>query len=166
MAEASPEWGEWGPALRVRIDHAPVWTFARAVKDDNPVYASVEAATDAGFDAVPVPPTFTFVMAHSGAFPDLQRPEFTGRLMPEESGLPSDGYSRTGLYLHGEQHFEYHRQPRVGDVLEGRMRVSKPMPKQSSRGTMEMTLIQTRWTDLDGEPVVTEQIVSLFLPGG
>jgi hypothetical protein len=31
---------------------------------------------------------------------------------------------------------------------------------------MDMTLIQTRWTDLDGEPVVTEEIVSLFLPGG
>jgi hypothetical protein len=86
-------------------------------------------------------------------------------MMPD-SGLPSDGSSRTGLYLHGEQRFEYHRQPKVGDVLEGRMRISKPIPKQSSRGTMDMTLIQTRWTDLDGEPVVTEEIVSLFLPGG
>jgi hypothetical protein len=165
MSEASPEWGEWGPAMRVRIDHAPAWAFARAVKDSNPVYASADAAHDAGFEAVPVPPTFTFVMTHSGAFPDLQRPDFTGRMMPE-SGLPSDGYSRTGLYLHGEQQFEYHRQPEVGDVLEGRMRVSKPMPKESRRGTMEMTLIETHWTDLDGTPVVTEQIVSLFLPGG
>jgi hypothetical protein len=45
------------------------------------------------------------------------------------------------------------------------MRISKPMPKRGSRGTMEVTLIETRWTDLDGQPVVTEQIVSLFLPG-
>jgi MaoC dehydratase-like protein len=159
-----PEWGEWGQAMRVRIDHAPVRLFAHAVKDTNPVYASERAARDAGFDAVPAPPTFTFVMSHSGAYPDLQRPEFTGRMMPQ-SDLPADGYSRHGLYLHGEQHFEYHRQPQVGDVLEGRMRISKPMPKQGSRGTMELTLIETRWTDLDGEPVVTEQIVSLFLPG-
>jgi acyl dehydratase len=165
VSPASPQWGEWGSTIRVRIDHAPVWAFARAVKDSNPVYASVDAAERAGFDAIPAPPTFTFVMTHSGAFPDLQRPEFTGRMMPD-SGLPSDGHSRTGLYLHGEQRFEYHRQPKVGDVLEGRMRISKPVPKQSSRGTMDMTLIQTRWTDLDGEPVVTEEIVSLFLPGG
>jgi acyl dehydratase len=165
MTAPGPEWGVWGPAMRVRIDHSPVWTFARAVKDLNPVYASVEAAKDAGFDAVPAPPTFTFAMAHTGAFPDLQRPEFSGRMMPE-SDLPADGSSSRGLYLHGEQHFEYHRQVKVGDELEGRMRVSKPMAKESRRGTMEMTLIQTRWTDLEGQPVVTEQIVSLFLPGG
>jgi hypothetical protein len=165
VTEAAPQWGEWGPAMRVRIDHAPVWLFARAVKDGNQVYASEDTAREAGFDAVPAPPTYTFVMSHSGAFPDLQHPDFTGRMMPD-SGLPADGYSPTGLYLHGEQQFEYHRQPQVGDVLEGRMRVSAPMPKQSRRGTMEMTLIETRWTDLDGEPVVTEQIVSLFLPGG
>ena len=37
------EWNEWGPPVRVEIEHAPVMLFARAVKDDGPVYASERA---------------------------------------------------------------------------------------------------------------------------
>jgi hypothetical protein len=29
---------------------------------------------------------------------------------------------------------------------------------------MQVTWYQTRWTDLEGEPVVDEQIVSLYFP--
>ena len=164
-APAEPVWGEWGPPVRVRIERGPVWVFARAVKDASPVYASEEAARAAGFDAVPVPPTFTFVMAHSGAFPDAQPSGATGS-MGVASDVPAGVFSRKGLFLHGEQHFEYHRQPVVGDVLEGRMRVSQPTVKEGRRGRMEITLLQTRWTDVAGEPVVTEQTVSIFLPEG
>ncbi len=162
---SEPVFGAWGPPTRVRIDHGPVWVFARAVKDDNPIYASEVAAREAGFTAVPSPPTFTFVMSHAGAYPDLQPADESGRGASTAS-IPADGSARTGLYLHGEQHFTYHRQPVVGDVLEGRMRVSEPMTKDGSRGPMEITLLETRWTDLRGEPVVTERIVSIFLPDG
>jgi hypothetical protein len=31
---------------------------------------------------------------------------------------------------------------------------------------MEVTWFQTHWTELDGTPVVDEQIVSLFFPNG
>ena len=166
-ADPEPEFGEWGPPVRVRIDAAPVWLFARAVKDRNPVYASEQAAREAGFDAVPVPPTFTFAMTHGATFPDLQPEDGVGSLAPAGAGLSADGTSESGLYLHGEQHFEYHRQPVVGDLLEGRMRVSKPFAKQGRRGKMQMTILQTSWCDVaTGEPVVTEQIVSVFLPDG
>jgi acyl dehydratase len=166
-ADPTPVFRAWGPPVRVRIDAAPVWLFARACKDRNPVFSSEAAARAAGFDAIPVPPTFTFVMSHGGTFPDLQPEGGTGSLVPADSGLSADGSSESGLYLHGEQHFEYHRQPVVGDVLEGRMRVSEPYVKQGRRGEMQMTILQTQWTEVDtGDPVVTEQIVSVFLPGG
>lgn len=166
-ADSEPQFGDWGPPVRVRVDAAPVWLFARALKDHNPLYASDRAARAAGFAGVPVPPTFTFVMAHGAAFPDLQVEGSTGSLVPADSGLPSDGTSDAGLYLHGEQRFEYHRQPVVGDVLEGRMRVSEPFVKQGRRGEMRMTILQTRWSDATtGDPVVTEEIVSVFLPDG
>ena len=73
-------------------------------------------------------------------------------------------HSRDGLFLHGEQHFTYHRPVAVGDVLEGRMRTSKPIARQARRGPMEVTYFQTNWTDLDGNRVVDERIVSLFFP--
>ena len=65
-------WKEWGPPTCVQIERSPVWVFARAVKDDNPVYASEGAARAAGFDAIPCPPTYTFAMRDAGAWPDLQ----------------------------------------------------------------------------------------------
>jgi N-terminal half of MaoC dehydratase len=149
------EWNDWGPPQRVRIEHAPVMLFARAVKSSDPVYASEAAARAAGFDRVPVPPTYTFVMTHSGAFPDLQ----TGEPPPP---VDWSALTRGGLYLHGEQHFTYHRQVCVGDVLESRTRTSKPVARVSRRGPLAVTWYQTRWTDPDGSPVVDEQIVSLF----
>ena len=160
------EWNEWGPAVRVRVDHAPVALFARAVKDTSAVYRSEQAARAAGFERVPVPPTFTFVMSDSGSYPDLQPAGGTGSIYAAAGYDAGAALARDGLYLHGEQHFTYHRQVHVGDVLEGRMRTSKPVARTARRGPMEVTLYQTRWTDADGTPVVDEQIVSLFFPKG
>jgi len=155
-------WNAWGSPVRVRVEHAPVMSFARAVKDDDPVYRSEQAARAAGFERVPVPPKFTFVMAASGTFPDLQPEGSTGSMYPD----PGATFGRTGLYLHGEQHFTYHRPVLVGDVLEGRLRTSQPIVRTARRGPMEVTYFQTRWCDLDGAPVVDEQIVSLYFPDG
>lgn len=160
------EWNEWGPAVRVRVDHAPVALFARAVKDTSAVYRSARAAREAGFEHVPVPPTFTFVMSDSGAYPDLQPEGGTGSMYAASGHDAGQVFARDGLYLHGEQHFTYHRQVSVGDVLEGRMRTSQPVARTARRGPMEVTWFQTRWTDVEGAPVVDEQIVSLFFPNG
>ena len=162
-ADPAPVWSDWGPPLRVRLEASAIGIFARALHDENPVFRSERAAKAQGaFATVPAPPTFTFVMAHAGAHPDLQPPE--GRLIPPDGLATDDGSSRDGLYLHGEQHFTYHRQPMAGDVLDGRMRVSEPMTKTGSRGRMEVTFMDTEWRDPDGTPVVTERIVSIFIP--
>jgi peroxisomal enoyl-CoA hydratase 2 len=157
------EWNDWGPTVRVRVDHAPVAVFARAVKDTNGIYRSEHAAHDAGFDRVPVPPTFTFVMVDSGAYPDLQPAGGTGS-MYGSGGAAGGAFARDGLFLHGEQHFTYHRPVAVGDVLDGRLRTSQPVARTARRGPMEVSWFQTEWTDAAGAPVVTEQIVSLFFP--
>ena len=160
---ADVEWNAWGPPVRVRVDAAPVAVFARAVKDPSPVYRSERAAHAAGFERVPVPPTFTFVMSDSGAFPDLQPEGGTGSMYAAAAG-GAGAFARDGLFLHGEQFFTYHRQVCVGDLLEGRLRTSKPVARTARRGPMEVTWFQTCWTDTDGTPVVDEQIVSLFFP--
>lgn len=161
---ADVEWGEWGRPRRVQIERSPVWLFARAVKDDNAIYASADAARAAGLDAIACPPTYTFVMTHAGAWPELQ-PADAAPPMSDEDTVKA--YSpRPGLFLHGEQEFAYHRTPVVGDVLEGRTRISKPFMKEGARRPMEITYYETRWTDLDGNPVVDERVTSLYLPAG
>ena len=161
---ADVEWNEWGPAVRVEIEQSPVMLFARAVRDSDPLYASARTAAASGFERVPVPPTYTFVMAASGAFPDIQPTGGTGSMYASTGADAASAFARDGLFLHGEQHFAYHRQVFVGDVLEGRMRTSKPISRQARRGPMEVTYFQTSWTDLSGAPVVDERIVSLFFP--
>jgi hypothetical protein len=161
---ADVEWNEWGPPVRVEIERGPVMLFARAVKDSSAVYSSETAAHAAGFERVPAPPTYTFVMASAGAFPDLQPQGGTGSMYASSGGDAASVFARDGLFLHGEQHFTYHRAVAVGDVLEGRLRTSKPVARRARRGPMEVTYFQTRWTDLEGEPVVDERIVSLFFP--
>lgn len=156
-------WHEWGRPIRVKVEHSPVWTFARVVQDHHVLYASEKAALAAGFAGVPCPPTYTFAMSYFGAFPDLQPPD--ARSGP--SALSNAGVGeRGGLYLHGEQEFVYHRVPVVGDVLEGRMRVSEPYTKTGSRRAMQFTIYETLWSTADGEPVVSERITSIFLPDG
>jgi hypothetical protein len=161
---ADVEWNEWGPPIRVEIEHSPVMLFARAVKDRSELYASERAARGGGFDRVPVPPTYTFVMASAGAFPDIQPEGGTGSMYANTGADGTSAFKRDGLFLHGEQHFTYHRPVSVGDVLEGRLRTSKPIARQARRGPMEVTYFQTSWIDLSGEPVVDERIVSLFFP--
>ncbi len=143
--------GEWGPSVSVRIERSAVWAFARAVGDDDPRYA-----TGAGV----VPPTFSVAWLHSCAIPS---PSGTvPSLMPPGADLFRRGAAPNGVFLHGEQSFTFHRAVEVGSVLEGRMRVGEPVQKQSSRGTMVVTRVQTCWTE-DGDPVVTDEATYILL---
>jgi len=154
------QWGDWGPPKRVRIDLAPLALFARAVRDSSPIYRSERAAAQAGFAAVPVPPTFSFVMADSCAFDDLQ-PEVEGEKPPAFDFANM----AKGFYLHGNQEFVYHRWPKVGDELESRLRVSEPIHRLAKRGPMQVTYMHTQWRDTaTDEPVVDELITSLYFP--
>ena len=58
------------------------------------------------------------------------------------------------MILHGEQEFVYHRQPKIGDVLEGTARISDVYQKDSSSALMEFYVQETSWKDASsGEPV-------------
>ncbi|HSO94890.1 MAG TPA: MaoC family dehydratase N-terminal domain-containing protein [Acidimicrobiia bacterium] len=158
-------YGEWGPAVRVRVEHSAVWAFARAIHDENPVYASLESAMAAGHPGIPVPPTFSFAWLHSCALPGLQ----PGGSLPPSMLAPGSDLFRTAaspgaIYLHGEQMFTWHDQPVVGEVLEGRVRVSDPVEKQGGQ-RMVLSHVQTVWSTLEGTPVVTEDATYILLLG-
>ncbi len=105
-------------------------------------------------------------MSDSGAYPDLQPEGGTGSMYPAAARRRFRVRARRPVPARRAALHVSTARCVVGDVLEGRLRTSKPVARTGRRGPMEVTWFQTRWTDLDGTPVVDEQIVSLFFPNG
>ncbi len=124
----------------VTIEAGPVKVFAQALLDDDPVYKSANA---------PVPPTFPFVMSYWNS-----AGEAVG------GGIDMNELRKRGLILHGEQSFEYHSWPRVGDVLEGHGVVDEVYEKEGSTGVMEFYVSTTTWKNkTTAAPVLTTKFV-------
>jgi len=143
---------------KITVERGPVSNFAKALKDENPIYQSPEAAKQAGFKNIPAAPTWGFAMAHWGTFSE-QQPEDTtkGRnpIMEIIGGLMQKG----GLILHGEEEFEYHRPVVVGDVLEGEGKVVDIYEKESKGKTMTFVVTENVFKDTkSGKPVLTTRM--------
>jgi acyl dehydratase len=143
---------------KITVERGPVSNFAKAVKDENPIYQNPEAAKAAGFDNIPAPPTWAFSMAHWGTFAEDQPDDPTkGRnpVMEVIGGLMQKG----GLVLHGEQEFTYHRPLVVGDVLEGEGTVTDVYEKESKGKTMTFLVTENVYKDAKtGDPVLTTRM--------
>ena len=141
--------GRKGGRSRIVIERGPVANFAKSVKDTNPVFHDGRAAAEAGFDAIPAPPTFPFVANVWGSFPEDQ---------PADSGVNPVGevmaeYARQGgLLLHGEQAFTWTRPVKVGDVLD----LETEIVDTYTKGSMTFAVTQTTYRDADtGDVVLT-----------
>jgi acyl dehydratase len=144
-------------AWKVTVERGPVSQFAAALQDKNPIFRDANAARDAGFGAIPAPPTFTFAMQFWGAFTEDQPPDPTGGANPMHTVM-GELFAKGALVLHGEQEFEYHRPVEVGDVLVGEGVIKDAYEKETDSATMTFIVIQTQWKDAgSGDPVVTEQ---------
>ena len=136
------------------LERGPAANFAKAVKDDNPIFQSPEAAKAAGFDNIPVPPTYGFAFANWGQFPELQ-PDGSSEqnpVMQVIGNLMKSG----GLILHGEQAFTYHAPVVVGDTLNATGKISDVYEKTSSNGkTMTFISSENEYRNQRGELVLT-----------
>ncbi|HLN05796.1 MAG TPA: MaoC family dehydratase N-terminal domain-containing protein [Acidimicrobiales bacterium] len=142
--------------VRVVVERAPVAVFADAVKDDNPIYRDPAVADRAGLRAIPVPPTFPFVMEHWGRFPELQPETGSSETPSPVAAILGPLLARGGVLLHGEQEFAYERAVFVGDILRGEGRVVDVYEKESNGHAMTFVVVETRWgDDRTGDPVVT-----------
>ncbi len=138
------------------VEAGHIMMFARSLGDDNPVYRDADAA-----GGVIAPPTFIIAAAQFdpdyGARPKPGQPwKGSGK---EPSGAPAaEKGGGTGLYA--EQHFEYHRTVRPGDVLTSDSFPGKQWEKVSQRaGTLKFNETVTEWRDANGELVVTSRKV-------
>lgn len=146
---------------RFPIEASHVMMFARAVGDANAIYEDAEYAKGTEPGAIIAPPTFLQASAQFDPDyflrPKIGEPWFgSGR---EATGVKKDGSSSGGSGgggLHAEQHFEYHRTPKVGDVLTAEVKPGKSWEKEGRRGGKLMfSETITEYRDQNGELVVT-----------
>lgn len=158
MSESSGVVGRPTGAAKVVVERGPVAKFAEAVHNDSEIYQRQDAAAAAGFDAIPVPPTYGFsAMQYWGRFPEDQPPDPTGGTNPMMEiigGLMAKG----GMVLHGEQEFVYHRPIVVGDVLTCEGHVTDHYTKESKGRTMTFLVVEDVYRDAAGEPVLTSRM--------
>ena len=147
---------------RFPVEAGHIMLFARAIGDANPAYHGAMT----GERTVPAPPTF--VQASAQFDPDyFLRPKIgepwfgsgrnaTGVLRAEGGGGGGGGG------LHAEQHYEYHRPLRAGDVLTATVRDGGTWEKQGRRGG-KLVFVEsiTEYRDQSGELVVTARGVGV-----
>jgi hypothetical protein len=149
------------------IEASHILMFARSVGDDNPVYADAghAASTEAG--GIIAPPTFPQASAQFD-------PDYVLRPKPGKpwfgSGKNPTGVTRTegsggggnGGALHAEQHFEYHRHLKPGDVLTATPLPGKTWEKEGRRsGKLIFSESVIEYRDQHGELVITARGVGV-----
>ena len=111
--------------------------FFSTLDEKNPVYRSPEAAGAAGYDAIPVPPTYLFCLEMM----DAEDPfSFLKELKIDLARI-----------LHGEQSFTYHAPVVVGDALDFETTVTGVTDKKG--GAMTIVDLATRITNQHGAHV-------------
>ena len=124
------------------VERGKVREFALAVGEDNPIFFEVEEARRHGLPDIVAPPTFTVTQIWQISREDRE----------ERLGAGLD-YARV---LHGEQEFAYARLPFAGEILHGKMRISKDFTKEGRRGgSMRFVTYESVFTDAQGEEVLT-----------
>jgi len=118
--------GQELPAVHTTIERGRLRFFAESIGERNPVYTDLDAARDAGYPDLPVPPTFLF-----GVKLDSQDP----------LGWITDLGADPRFVLHGTQRFEYERMAFAGDELVLRPRISDLYEKRA--GALEFLVVST-----------------------
>ncbi len=148
----------------VEVSH--ILMFARSVGDDNKVYSDADyaKATEAG--GIIAPPTFAQSSAQFDPDyflrPKIGQPWFGSGKNATGVTRAAGGGGGGGGGLHAEQHFEYHRALKAGDVLTATSFPGKTWEKEGKRsGKLVFSESVTEYRDQKGELVITARGVGV-----
>jgi acyl dehydratase len=133
MVDQSAVGREFTP-VTARVEPGRLRFFLNTLGESNPLYRDENAARAAGYDALPIPPTYLFCL------------EMMDATVPFEflTALNID----LARVLHGEQRFDYFAPVVVGDTLTFRPRVTSVTDKKG--GAMTLIVVETKVTNQDG----------------
>ena len=147
---------------RFPVEPSHIMMFARAVGDANAIYHDEAYAQGTEPGGIIAPPTFAQASSQfdpeAGLRPQIGKPWFGSGRTP--SGVERSGGGGGGTGLHAEQHFEYHRHLRPGDVLSASTRPGERWEREGRRaGKLKFSETLTEYRDQDGELVITARSV-------
>jgi len=164
-------------ASRFPIEAGHIMAFARAIGDFSAVYNDEAAASATEVGGIIAPPTFVQASAqYDEEYALRPRPgvewfgsgrEPSGRTAAASTSGPTgaagaSGGSGGGTGLHAEQHYEYLRPLRAGEVLTISVRPGTSWEKQGRRGgTLHFSESVTEYRGADGELVVVARAVGV-----
>ena len=143
---------------RFPVEAGHIMLFARAVGDANQIYYNEDYAGSTEPGGIIAPPTF--VQSSAQFEEDYSLRPVIGEPWFGSAKEPTGGGGGTGL--HAEQHYEYHRQLRPGDVLHARVSSGKTWEREGRRGgklTFSETTIE--YLDQNDELVITARRVGV-----
>jgi acyl dehydratase len=143
------------------IEATHIMMFARALGDENPVYHDAEKAKNTEAGGIIAPPTFATAVAQFN--PEASRPR-PGEKWFGSGKTPSgiEGKAPSAGGLNAEQHFEYFRPVRAGEVLTAESRPGKTWERESKRaGKLSFSDRITEFRDQKGELVVSLRSVTV-----
>lgn len=151
-------------AEKFPVEASHIMMFARAVGDPNAIYCDEDYAAKAETGGIIAPPTFAQASAQFD--PDyILRPKIgdpwfgSGK---EPTGIPPSETKGLASGLHAEQHFEYHRHLRPGDVLKAESKPGKTWEKEGRRsGKLSFAETIIEYRDQKGDLVITARSVTV-----
>jgi acyl dehydratase len=132
------------PRYSVDVEKGRLRFFAKAIGQTDPVFSDEAAAREAGYPALPVPPTFLFCLEMDSPNPSAVR---------DLLGID------IGKVLHGEQNFTYHAMAYAGDTLSFEQRIADIYDKKN--GALEFVVRDTRVTNQHGTLVAELRSVTV-----
>jgi hypothetical protein len=148
------------------IEAGHIMMFARSVGDDNQVYYDEAYAKGTEAGSIIAPPTFAQASAQFDPDyflrPKIGQPWFGSGKTPSGVQRSAGGGGGGGGGLHAEQHFEYHRHIKPGDVLTATTHPGKTWEKEGRRsGKLIFSESVTEYRDQKGELVITARGVGV-----
>jgi acyl dehydratase len=151
-------------ANKFPIEAGHIMLFARSIGDKNPIYYDEDYAKTTEAGNIIAPPTF--VQASAQFDPDyplrpkIGEPWFGSGKNPSGITLPPG--ERIGRGLHAEQHYEYHRHLKPGDVLKAVAKPEKNWEKEGRRGgKLRFRETVTEYRDQNDNLVITARALSV-----
>jgi acyl dehydratase len=154
-------------AERFPVEEGHILMFARSIGDENVVYTDREKAKATEAGCIIAPPTFVQSSAQFDPNyflrPKVGQPWFgSGKNATGVTRASGGGGGGGGGGLHAEQHYEYHRPLRAGDVLSSKTFPGKTWEKEGRRsGKLVFSESVTEYRNQDGDLVVTARGVGV-----